>query len=287
MQGDFYTTGKYREKGLQPFDMEKAIDEKPTYVLFNGSRRRAHRRQGAHGQGRRDACACSSATAARTSSRASTSSARSSTRSSYEGGTQLPGERADHADPRGRRGDRGVPRRGAGQLRARRPLDLPRVQQGRARRSSRSRAPRTRTIYSGKEVDAVYLGDRAGRNLAAVATAADGRQPQARSTARTQVEAGEALFAGTCSVCHQANGAGPARRVPAAGQVRLPRRRHAARDRRSSLHGLSGPVTVNGKDVQLGDAADEPAQRRRDRQHPDLRAATAGATRATRCRRTR
>ena len=37
MQGDFYTAGKYREKGLQPFDMQKAIDEKPTYVLFNGS----------------------------------------------------------------------------------------------------------------------------------------------------------------------------------------------------------------------------------------------------------
>src|SRR5215469_3084831 len=37
MQGDFYTVGKYREKGLQPFDMQKAIDEKPTYVVFNGS----------------------------------------------------------------------------------------------------------------------------------------------------------------------------------------------------------------------------------------------------------
>src|SRR6516225_9196723 len=37
MQGDFYTTGKYREKGTQPFDMEKAIAEQPTYVLFNGS----------------------------------------------------------------------------------------------------------------------------------------------------------------------------------------------------------------------------------------------------------
>src|SRR5687768_4437071 len=36
MQGDYYTTGKYREKGLQPFDMQKAIDENPTYVLFNG-----------------------------------------------------------------------------------------------------------------------------------------------------------------------------------------------------------------------------------------------------------
>ena len=37
MQGDFYTAGKYREKGVQAFDMQKAIDERPTYVLFNGS----------------------------------------------------------------------------------------------------------------------------------------------------------------------------------------------------------------------------------------------------------
>ena len=36
MQGDFYTQGAYHDKGLQPFDMQKAIDERPTYVLFNG-----------------------------------------------------------------------------------------------------------------------------------------------------------------------------------------------------------------------------------------------------------
>jgi len=36
MQGDFYTTGKYHEQGMQSFDMEKALDERPTYVLFNG-----------------------------------------------------------------------------------------------------------------------------------------------------------------------------------------------------------------------------------------------------------
>lgn len=36
MQGDFYTTGAYRADGLQGFDMQKAIDEKPTYLLFNG-----------------------------------------------------------------------------------------------------------------------------------------------------------------------------------------------------------------------------------------------------------
>ena len=37
MEGDFYTTGKYHEAGLQGFDMAKAIDERPTYVLFNGA----------------------------------------------------------------------------------------------------------------------------------------------------------------------------------------------------------------------------------------------------------
>ncbi|HNB82103.1 MAG TPA: multicopper oxidase domain-containing protein, partial [Chitinophagaceae bacterium] len=36
MQGDFYTKGKNGEPGLQPFDMQKAVDERPEYVVFNG-----------------------------------------------------------------------------------------------------------------------------------------------------------------------------------------------------------------------------------------------------------
>ncbi|WP_445735344.1 copper-containing nitrite reductase [Mariniflexile sp.] len=36
MQGDFYTSGKTGDPGLQAFDMQKAIDEKPDYVVFNG-----------------------------------------------------------------------------------------------------------------------------------------------------------------------------------------------------------------------------------------------------------
>jgi nitrite reductase (NO-forming) len=36
MQGDFYTKGKNGERGLQPFDMQKAVDEKADYVVFNG-----------------------------------------------------------------------------------------------------------------------------------------------------------------------------------------------------------------------------------------------------------
>ncbi len=36
-QSDFYTKGKNGEKGLQTFSQDKAIDEKPTYVVFNGA----------------------------------------------------------------------------------------------------------------------------------------------------------------------------------------------------------------------------------------------------------
>ncbi|MGC1631449.1 MAG: copper-containing nitrite reductase [Gelidibacter sp.] len=36
MQGDFYTAGANGERGLQPFDMQKAVDEKADYVVFNG-----------------------------------------------------------------------------------------------------------------------------------------------------------------------------------------------------------------------------------------------------------
>ncbi|MFL6694610.1 MAG: c-type cytochrome, partial [Ramlibacter sp.] len=101
-------------------------------------------------------------------------------------------------------------------------------------------------VYSGKELDAVYLGDRAGPNLAAVAhatqTAAAGKL-----TADDQIKAGQALFAGTCSVCHQANGAGMAGVFPPlaksdffAGDIK--------RAINVVLHGLSGKVTVNGQD---------------------------------------
>ncbi len=37
MQGEFYTAGKFGEEGLQTFDMDKAVDERPTYVVFNGA----------------------------------------------------------------------------------------------------------------------------------------------------------------------------------------------------------------------------------------------------------
>jgi nitrite reductase (NO-forming) len=36
MQSEFYTTGAFGAQGLQTLDMQKGIDENPTYVVFNG-----------------------------------------------------------------------------------------------------------------------------------------------------------------------------------------------------------------------------------------------------------
>lgn len=36
MQGDFYTEGAHGQRGFQAFDMNKAINEDPDYVVFNG-----------------------------------------------------------------------------------------------------------------------------------------------------------------------------------------------------------------------------------------------------------
>jgi len=62
-----------------------------------------------------------------------------------------------------------------------------------------------------------------------------------------QAAAGKALFEGTCSVCHQANGAGLPGVFPP-----LAKSDYLAADAKRSigvlLHGLSGKVTVNGSE---------------------------------------
>lgn len=37
LQSEVYTEGEYGERGLQPFDMDRAIEEDPEYVVFNGA----------------------------------------------------------------------------------------------------------------------------------------------------------------------------------------------------------------------------------------------------------
>jgi nitrite reductase (NO-forming) len=67
-------------------------------------------------------------------------------------------------------------------------------------------------IYSGKQGDEVYLSDKLADPkavVAAVQASASGTLTQEQ-----QVKAGEVLFKGTCSACHQENGAGIANVFP-------------------------------------------------------------------------
>jgi nitrite reductase (NO-forming) len=244
MQGDFYTTGKYREKGNQPFDMEKAIDERPTYVLFNG------------------------AEGALTGDKAMTAKVGETVRiyvgnggpnlvSSfhvigaifdqvrYEGGSNVQRNVQTTLIPAG----------GAAVVKftAKVPGSYVLVDHSIFRAFNKGAlailkidGPENKLVYSGKELDAVYLGDRAGPNLAAV-THATQSAAAGSLTQEEQVKAGQVLFAGTCSVCHQANGAGlPGVFPPLAKSDYL-----AADIKRAIgfvLRGLTGKVTVNGQE---------------------------------------
>jgi nitrite reductase (NO-forming) len=244
MQGDFYTTGKYREKGLQPFDMEKAIDEKPTYVLFNGAE---------------GALTGDKALKAKTNEkiRLFVGNGGPNLVSSFhvigaifdkvrfEGGSMFQKNVQTTLIPSG----------GAAivEYQTKVPGSYVIVDHSIFRAFNKGalaimkvEGPENKAIYSGKEVDSVYLGDRAAPNLAAV-TKATAAAASGTLTLQDQVNAGKALFNGTCSVCHQPNGAGlPGVFPPLAKSDFL----NADPKRAIGIvtQGLTGKVTVNGKD---------------------------------------
>jgi nitrite reductase (NO-forming) len=104
--------------------------------------------------------------------------------------------------------------------------------------------PENKAIYSGKEIDSAYLGDRAQPNLDAVSTAT-ASAAKGTLTVEQQIKAGQALFNGTCSVCHQPTGTGLPNVFPP-----LAKSDYLAADPKRAvavlLNGLSGKVTVNG-----------------------------------------
>ncbi|KAF1716234.1 nitrite reductase, copper-containing [Pseudoxanthomonas yeongjuensis] len=244
MQGDFYTAGKYREKGLQPFDMEKAIDEHPTYVLFNGKE------------------------GALTGDSALTAHVGDNVRLYVgNGGPNLVssfhviGEIFDKVWYEGGRHYQEnvqttlIPSGGAAMMEFH--LEVPgsyvlvdhsifRAFNKGALAILKADGTENKAIYSGKEVDYVYLGNRAQPNMAAVTTAAKSAHA-GELTVDEQVAAGKELFNGTCATCHQPNGEGMPGVFPP-----LAKSDYIAADRKRltsvMLHGLQGPVTVNGKE---------------------------------------
>ena len=253
MQGDFYTVGKYREKGLQAFDMQKAIDEKPTYVLFNGSEGSLI---GDHALtakvGERVRLFIGNGGPNLVSSFHVIGEIFDRVR--YEGGVQYQQNVQTTLIPSG----------GAAiaEFKAIVPGSFVMVDHSIFRAFNKGAlailkvdGPENKLVYSGKEVDSVYLSDKAQDLRRGDASAPSNARPIAQATAAAQqgkltleqqVKAGERLFSGTCSVCHQANGQGiEGVFPPLAGSDLLAKDPHRAQQ--IVLNGLSGAVTVNGK----------------------------------------
>ncbi len=243
MQGDFYTVGKYRAKGLQAFDMQKAIEENATYVLFNGS-------EGALiGDKALDVKVGETV-------RIYVGNGGPNLISSfhvigevfdkvyYEGGTHFQENVQTTLVPAG--GSAIV------EFRTEVPGTAVIVDHSLMRAFNKGalgmisiEGADNKLVYTGKEVDSVYLGDKAPETAAGTPVSA-AAQAAASGTlsAGQQIEAGQKLFAGTCSVCHQSNGEGLAQVFPPLAKSEF------LADRNKTiavvLNGLTGPVTVRG-----------------------------------------
>ena len=243
MQGDFYTVGKYREKGLQPFDMQKAIEENATYVLFNGS------------EGALVGDKAIKANVGETV-RLYVGNGGPNLVSSFhvigeifdkvytEGGSKYQENVQTTLIPAG------------GSTIVDFKVDTPgtyiivdhsifRTFNKGALGMLKVEGDDHKEIYSGKEVDSVYLADKASesRTIADAAKAAK----TGNLTKADQVAAGKQLYLGTCSTCHQMDGKGLENLFPPlAGSDYLLKDKQRAIG--IALNGLSGKVVVNGKE---------------------------------------
>jgi nitrite reductase (NO-forming) len=255
MQGEFYTTGRYGEEGLQSFDMQKAIDERPPYIVFNGS------------------------VGSLVGDKAITAKVGEHVRLYFGvGGPNITssfhiiGEIFDKVYP-----EAGlslpnanvqttlVPSGGAAVVEFK--VDVPgtfvlvdhsltRAFNKGALGMIKVSGPEDRVTYSGKEIDAVYFGaaaeagsDSAKREAelkAKIAAEIANNPAIAGLTKEAQIEKGKQVYMGLCFACHQPDGKGlPAVFPPlAASDYMLADRERAIN---VVLKGLAGPVTVNGQ----------------------------------------
>ena len=238
MQGDFYTAGGYHEKGLQPFDVQKAIDEKPTYVLFNGAEGALTGKNALHakvgdkirifvGNGGPNLVSSFHVIGAifdrvyreggsSIEQDVQTTVIPAGGASIVEFTVKVPGEYAmvDHSI------FRAFNKGAVGQL----------VVDG----------PESPDVYAARTVEKPYAGGPTPIEPAPLAPPAEATTKEAR------MEAGAKVFASTCAACHQPSGRGLANAFPPlAGSDFL----MADKDRAIGivLGGLKGPVTVNGQ----------------------------------------
>ncbi len=238
MQGDFYTAGAYHEKGLQAFDVQKAIDEKPTYVLFNGSEGALTGDNALHANvGEKIRIFVGNGGPNMVSSFHVIGAIFD--RVYREGGTTVETDVQTTLVPAG----------GASivEFTARVPGEYAMVDHSIFRAFNKGAVgsievsgPSAPDIYAAETKESVYTG-----GPSPIAEPA----PVAQAAAMTkddQVAAGGKLYGSTCGACHQPSGKGLANAFPPlAGSDFL----MADKDRsiEVALRGLKGPVTVNGQ----------------------------------------
>lgn len=240
MQGDFYTKGKNGAPGLQPFDMEKAIDEHPTYIVFNGAV---------------GAIAGDKALRAKVGEnvRIYFGVGGPNIASNFhvigeifdkvypEGGTKIVNENVQTTV---------VPPGGSTIVDFK--LEVPAtyilVDHALTRTFNKGalgmlkvEGPENKEIYSGKTADEVYLPE--GGTIQSVGEAAPAA-PKAKSKA-DKIEFGKRIYENNCLACHQARGEGIANAFPPLAKSDF---LNADKNRAINviLGGLSGEITVNG-----------------------------------------
>ncbi len=241
MQSEFYTKGKYGQPGLQPFSMEKAIEEKPDYVVFNGSV---------------GAMLGDSAVKIKTGEqvRLFVGNGGPNLVSSFhvigeifdrvygEGGVLASQQQVQTTI---------VP--AGGSAIAEFKVDVPgtyilvdhsifRAFNKGALGQIKAEGPDIKQIYSGKERDEIYLPE--GGNIQNI-TAEAPKAPMAKSK-EERIAFGERVFKQNCVACHQANGQGVESAFPPLAKSNYLNNKSKAIE--AVVYGLSGKVIVNGKE---------------------------------------
>jgi len=255
MQGEFYTTGQYGEEGLQGFDMNKATDERPPYVVFNG------------------------AVGALVGDKALTAKVGETIRLFIgNGGPNLSssfhviGEIFDTVYQEGgtTASQRNVqttliPAGGAAivEFKVEVPGTYVLVDHSLFRAFNKGalgmlkvEGIENQIVYSGKEVDAVYLGKAAsgGETEKKVAALKAEMAQEIRSnpkiaglTKEIQIQKGKAVYMQTCFVCHQLDGQGVPNQIPPLAKSDFLSSSDKDNIIRGVVAGRTGPITVNGK----------------------------------------
>ena len=241
VQGDFYTEGDFGVKGLQPFSMKRAIDENPSYVVFNGSAGSMTGDKALKGK-------------VGETIRMFVGNGGPNLTSSFhvigeifdrvytEGGTKTQEQVQTTMIPAG----------GSAIVEFKTQTDgtyilvdhsLFRAFNKGALGMLKLEGPGNKEIYSGKEVDEIYLGD---ESVVSSSKPAGVEKPQAAAA-----QDGKALYATNCAMCHQNEGQGiPQVFPPLAKSDYLGGLANGKRGELVGivLNGKTGKLTVNGQE---------------------------------------